>query len=437
MGYIGNDILVGSYVRDIENEIIGKGTSKFGILGNNNTGIALSEKILQRHILSIGAIGSGKSNIMFHIVNELRSHADENDMFIFFDAKGDYYEKFYQDGDMVISNDIEPQKGTVYWNIYEEILETPHKKRDELIREISTGIFKKDIENSSSPIFAMGARDLFSAIISAQVRNSEIDNERWNHKKLVEFLKSATDITLRNLLKPHEDLKWVRNYIKKESPGTTQSFLMHLHQTIYNLFSGAFEEEGYFSIKKAINEKGKKAVFLEYDLSSGYLLEDIYTLLIDISMKEVLGRNANGGRNGRVFFILDEFPLIPKLNYIDNALNFGRSLGVRIVAGLQNFGQVEYRYTNSLANSLFSGFGSIFVFRLLDESSRNIIKGRYGKNKKVYNYISSNSEKGVQDIVEVGDVIEDWDISKLNIGESIAILPEEIPFRFYPKLYEK
>lgn len=437
MGYIGNDILIGSYVKDIENVIIGKGTSTFGILGNNNTGIALSEKILQRHILAIGAIGSGKSNIMFHIVNELRKNANSDDVFIFFDAKGDYYEKFYKEDDMVISNDLNPPKGTVYWNIYEEILATPREKRDELIREIATGIFKNDIEKSSAPIFAIGARDLFAAIISAQVRNAEVNGEVWNHKKLVEFLRTATDVTLRNLLREHEDLKWVRNYIKKESPSTSQNFIIHLNQSVNNIFSGAFGEEGDFSIKRAINQKGGKAVFLEYDLSSGYLLEDIYTLLIDISMKEVLGRNADNGRNGRVFFILDEFPLIPKLNYIDNALNFGRSLGVRIVAGLQNFGQVEYRYTTSLANSLFSGFGSVFAFRLLDESSRNIIKGRYGRNKRVYNYISSNSEKGVQDIVEMGDVIEDWDISRLKIGECIAILPEESPFRFYPKLYEE
>ena len=311
MSFINKKIVDGANVRELEHEVVGTGKgATFGILGANNSGIALHNQLTERHILAIGAIGSGKSNILYHMIDALRENANEDDMFIFFDAKGDYLEEFYREGDYVISNAINSPRGTVYWNIYEEIMATHPEKRDELIKEISTGIFREDIEKSSAPIFALGARDLFAAILSAQIKEIEQGAPMMDHTKMVDFFRKATDVTMRNLLLDHEELKWVRMYIKKENPSQTQSFLVHLYQTVYKIFSGAFEKEGNFSIRKAIKQKNKKAVFLEYDLSAGYILEDIYTLLLDISMKEVLGRDSNGGKNGRVFFVLDEFPLM-------------------------------------------------------------------------------------------------------------------------------
>lgn len=425
-------LLDGQQLSVLENQVIYKGKGNFGVRGANQSGIVLTEQMLQRHILTIGSIGSGKTNLMYHMIKALRDNANEDDVFIFFDAKGDYYSKFYREGDMVIANDVEPPAGTVYWNIYDEIMMTPAEKREEFIREIATSLFKEDIEKSSAPIFAIGARDLFAAILTAQSKKIECDGETWNHEKFIEYLRTATDVTIRNLLLPYKELRWVRYYISKDNAKTSQSFMIHLYQTVYKVFSGAFSKEGSFSMRRAIQEKGKKAVFLEYDLSAGYLLESVYTLLIDTAMKEVLGRSRPGGR---VFFILDEFPLVPKLSYMDNALNFGRSLGIRVIAGLQNVGQVEARYGDAMGSSLLSGFGTVFAFRLFDEESRRFIMNRHGMNKQVRHILSSNTEKGIQDIVMDGRVIEDWHIVQLNIGQCILSLPNGEPYIFYPIEY--
>src|SRR5690606_37867550 len=110
-------------------------------------------------------------------------------------------------------------------------------------------------------------------------------------------------------------LHWVRTYIKKENDAkTNQSFLMHLYQNLFNIFTGAFREPGSFSLTKSIKQRGAKAVFLEYDIASAQTLKPIYTLLLDIAMKNVLGQKEKDVR-GNAYFILDEFPLIPRLNY--------------------------------------------------------------------------------------------------------------------------
>ncbi|MEH7254440.1 type IV secretion system DNA-binding domain-containing protein [Neobacillus niacini] len=433
MSYLQNNVLDGQTLGILEaGTVIGKGKSKVGIRGNQNTGITLHEGLLARHILTLGAIGSGKSNTMYHVIEAVRKTMSDDDVMVVFDAKGDYLEKFYHPGDYVISNSLDPHPGTVNWNIYKDILLTPKEKRQETIREITSALFKEDIENSQAPVFGMGARDILAALLDIQVQEMEAGKKEWNHERLIEYTRDSTDLILRNLFLEYPEHKWVRNYIQKDGGSTTQSFMVHFYQTIYKLFSGSFGKAGDFSIREAVTKKGGKAIFLEYDLASGNVLESVYTVLLDLAMKEVLGRSKSGGN---VYFVLDEFPLIPKLNYMDNALNFGRSLGVKVIAGIQNIGQVEYRYGKSLAGSILSGFGSVFAFRLFDFESRNFVSGRHGKSKKWVSLLSSNFNKGVQDTLIDGHVVEDWDIVKLNIGECVVSLPNGEPFMFYPTEY--
>ncbi|MFC3883450.1 type IV secretory system conjugative DNA transfer family protein [Bacillus songklensis] len=435
MSYLDAKILEGqSLLQLTPGTVMEKGKSDVGILGKDGTGIGMHPGLFSKHILTLGAIGSGKSNTMYHIVRAIRQKMDQNDVIVFFDAKGDYLEEFYEEGDYVISNSLVSPRGLVFWNIYKDILHTPKEKREETIREIASSLFKEDIENSQAPVFGMGARDLLAALLTIHVREIEDGKEQWDHSKLVAFLQSSNDVILRNLFLEHGDLKWVRNYIQKDGGSTTQSFLVHLYQTVYKIFSGAFGKSGDFSIREAVTKKGGKAIFLEYDLSSGNILEPVYTVLLDLAMKEVLGRSKT---DGNVYFILDEFPLIPKLNYMDNALNFGRSLGVKVIAGIQNIGQVKHRYGDSLAYSILSGFGSIFAFRLFDEESRSFVSQRHGAAKRFISFVSTNIHKGTQDLLVDGKVIEDWDITKLNVGECIVSFPQGEPFMFYPVIYER
>ena len=85
-------------------------------------------------------------------------------------------------------------------------------------------------------------------------------------------------------------------------------------------------------MRNAVRGKGGRAIFVEYDLAVGETLAPVYRLLIDQALKEALSRNEN---TGQVYVIADEFKLLPKLQHIDDALNFGRGLGVRVVAGIQ------------------------------------------------------------------------------------------------------
>lgn len=109
---------------------------------------------------------------------------------------------------------------------------------------------------------------------------------------------------------------------------------------------------------------------------------------------------------------------------------------MKVIAGIQNVGQVAGTYTEPLANSLLSGFGTMFAFRLFDENSRRLIGDRHGRNRKQISIMASASYKGMNEQVVDGSAVEDWDITKLGVGQCVVSMSNAEPFRFHPILYK-
>ena len=83
-----------------------------------------------------------------------------------------------------------------------------------------------------------------------------------------------------------------------------------------------------------------------------------------------------------------------------------------------------------MAASVLSAFGTVFAFRLYDGDSRDFVRGRFGKNKKVARFDSNVRSKGINESIIDGYVVEDWDLSSLPVGCCIAALPDHAPVRF-------
>ena len=389
-----------------------------------------NRRLLSSHMLAIGSIGSGKTNLLYHIVKNIIDNISNKDIIIFFDSKGDFLKRFYRLGDYVVGNS---QQYSGYnlakWNVYNELNLVGSISREDAIREISTSLFKKRMDTAKDPTFASGARDIFAAILEAQFRNGE---NNLNNANLRKKIRSIDIKTIKETVDRHNDLRWINIYMHSEGSATTQSFLSPLGSVINDVFSAHFAEEGDFSIRNALQQRGGKSVFLEYDIVNSNLLDSVYTVLLDLASKDALG---NTDREKYVYFILDEFPLIPRLNYIDNLLNFGRSRGARVIAGIQNMNQVRNMYGDSLGTSILSGFSTHLAFRLFDEESRKFVSDRHGKNRKLIRLPYTDATQSGMQEYEQGNVIEDWDMVALQNGECIVSLPDKNPYLFYPTLY--
>jgi type IV secretory pathway TraG/TraD family ATPase VirD4 len=132
---------------------------------------------------------------------------------------------------------------------------------------------------------------------------------------------------------------------------------------------------------------------------------------------------------------------VPNLQHIDDAVNFGRSLGVKFLIGIQNVEQIYEAYSGKgagngrLAKSILSGFSTTVCFRVNDYESRDYIQKLYGKNRKKEAYQSAVPGKGAVENIRDANVVEDWDITSLPLGRAIVGLPGREPFIFQFERY--
>jgi type IV secretory pathway TraG/TraD family ATPase VirD4 len=383
----------------------------------------LSDDLLSKHLLFIGGIGMGKTNGIFQILSQLRSTMTNNDVMVIFDTKGDFYESFYKQGDIVISNDDKATgpHGKDYWNIFEEI--NSGTNTEEEITEIARALFFERSNKSSQPFFPNAARDLFSGIMLCFHRS---EGEKHN-AALRTFLDQTPSSEIRALLHQHPDLRAMTSYIADDRSPQTQGVISELQQHLREIFIGNFKEEGSLSIRQAIRAKQGRLIFVEYDLGIGGMLTPIYQLMLDMAIKEALSRKKS---EGNVWFVIDEFRLIPNLQHIDDGINFGRSMGAKFIIGVQNIEQVFHAYGEAQAHSILSGLSTTVAFRVNDAATRKFIQELLGKNRKKEVFMSSVSSRGIVEQIREANVVEDWEIANMHVGEAIINTPGYEPFRF-------
>lgn len=401
-----------------------------GVFNTEKKAFGLTEEVLSKHILLVGGTGSGKTNLFYHIVKQLTGKMTKDDVMLIFDSKGDFYNKFYTKGDIIIGNSAQYRKASDKWNIYEEIIADgkDYVSVTQNTQEICKSLFSDLVErNSSNPFFPIAARDLLASIIIALIRNGVVPD----NKDIKEYIDSTSLEELRTLLASHKELASVASYIGGKAGSQAQGVLSEMYSVVRDVFTGVFAESGDFSMRKFIRQKGGRVAYIEYDLAIGDVLSPIYTLLFDLALKEALGRTAT---QGNVYLVADELKLLPNLRHLEDGINFGRSLGVKILAGLQSIDQLNANYTNETkAKNAVSGFSSVFAFQQNDFSTREYVSQLMGQNMILESFPEANGSIHYEK--REGHTVEDWDLTSLAVGEAIVKLPSASPFRFKFDLY--
>jgi hypothetical protein len=387
------------------------------------------DKLIETNILLLGGIGSGKTNAMKHLVRQFRDKNGADDVFVFFDAKGDFLKHFYRPGDATISSAPTVDQGGVVWNIFRDLADDPRQRAEEAF-EVASTIFSDELGSAGQNMFfAAAARDVFAGVLELMAA-SQSAGVAWSNKELREKLESSAE-ELRDLFEDSQTLAGTARYL--ESGSAAQSILAFLQLTLRKAFSGVFRERGDFSVRDFVRRRGGRALFIEYDISVGSSLLPVYRVLMDLAMKESLGFGRERLRTTakvpyNFYFVLDEFALLPRLSHVGDGINFGRELGLHFLVATQNVNQVFHGYPGGAGESILSGFGTVLAFRLGDQASRALVQQRYGTNRKQISTYAPVRHEGVRQKVVDGNVIEDWHMSGLDKGQCIALVPQEAPF---------
>ena len=241
----------------------------------------------------------------------------KGDVMIIFDTKGDFYQKFYDaNKDYVIGNSRTYRSQSVSWNVFREITVNGYTEDnlEELYlfsREIAQGFFEEK-QSQQQPFFVNAATEVLTAVLYQAL---------WCN------MDEPVEIKTQNL------------------SNETLSRLFDLWEV--SDFCRFISTNGKFTVQKFVRQKGSHTLFIEYDLAMGSVLSPIYRMLIDLALKESLGREKS---DGNVYLIIDELKLLPKLKHIQDAVNFGRSLGLKVIVGLQSITQLKEAYGDEAMN---------------------------------------------------------------------------------------
>ena len=404
---------------------------------------SIREEHMFRHILLLGGSGYGKTNVinqvMAVVTNRQGTSEGKKDVSIVFDTKGDFerHPGFCKPGDIVIGNSTEYLNRSPAWNVFDEIMIDGEEDQKAVInaKEIAAVLFTGR-GSDSQPFFCNAARDIFSAAMIHFIRSAKRAPGKWrqwlNNADLIRFLRANDATVLRSIFNNYSDLQGVNTYFGDGSSDQSLGVFAELQSMLNDCFIGVFARKPdalhpSFSARSAVRAKQGRKVFIEYDLSQGETLTPIYRLLVDLSLKEALGRNNE--ENDNTFVFLDELKLLPLVSHLEDALNFGRGKRVSIIAGLQSVNQLYAIYGRERGEAILGGFGTLIAMRCIDPESRRYISERLGRNVVGYRY-SSRSQHPV-DREREGFTAEDWDQLDLQTGEAFVSIPSQSePFRF-------
>ena len=216
---IKREVLYGNALE--HNPVCGGGSfiSIPGSFKGSSAKLNIDEDILSKHMMLVGGTGCGKSNVFYHIIKQLQNRVTKDDVVIIFDTKGDYYNRFGKDSDLVIGNSKEYREKSVKWNIFREIVADGWEKEnlESNAQEISWAVFRESIERSKDPFFPNAARDLFSSIllcmIYAGVNDKDYRNACLYNSELKKAFNTSDIFDIKSLVESNPDFASVTSYI--------------------------------------------------------------------------------------------------------------------------------------------------------------------------------------------------------------------------------
>lgn len=351
-----------------------------------------------KHTLIIGRPGVGKTVCLSQILEKIIARGDR---VIVHDFKGDYLQKFYRPGVDIIFNPLD--KRSVYWNFFDEITSPID------VDAIGYALIPDAKGAGQDPFWHNAARDVFTGMINYLYRSN-----LKNYRELFKLSTSPSTEIARKLLATTGSEAGSVTIADPESKQTGS--IMSVLTQYTKIFGYMHDKEGdRFSIKSWLNNPKAGNIYITNYSDLQNTLAPILALMVDLFSRKLLSLPEDIHR--RIFFILDEFGMLQKLQSIVPILTQSRSKGGAVFIGIQDVGQIDKTYGREHRQSIVNACGSSAVFSVADSDTAKTLSDKYGE------YISQETY-----ITQSMGVADNRDGISLNTqkNKELLILPSEI-----------
>ncbi|MGB9128413.1 MAG: type IV secretion system DNA-binding domain-containing protein [Thiobacillus sp.] len=323
-----------------------------------------------RHFLIFGGVGSGKTQTLLPL---MRAARERGDRMIVFDFKGDFTPDFPSCTALHNGQEIE----------VEDMIFAPWDSRSALwavARDVDTLAAAREFAarmivepGSGSPMWANASRQvLVACLVELQVSKPG----RWGFADLVAGLTRPVD-QLTEAARRYfpEAVKALGDGQQNVTTAGIQINLMSYLSVIFDL-ARAWPRPGIFSIRDWLTETGArrvKTVILQHDGQFESLARAFNGAVIGLAGQLIKSKLVGESKKRKLWFFLDEFPELGKVETILSLAAVGRSKGIRIVIVLQDIAQNKKIYGAELSEALLSMVGTHIVTRVSPGETANFI----------------------------------------------------------------
>ncbi|OGU05369.1 MAG: hypothetical protein A2X82_09055 [Geobacteraceae bacterium GWC2_55_20] len=314
--------------------------------------------------IAVGRPQQGKSTVIKSCIDQ---HRNENvGRHIILDTKLDFLSSHFRPGDLLFAPAVDGR--TVRWNIFSDVV-SPSQ-----IPSISAALIP---ENKSDSIWPIAARLILEGVIIHCLQN----NKRSN-KQLYEIC-TLPVADLYKILKETEGAEQGAGILS--NPETPTAFSAYFNVQAYlRPLAILARLDGDFSIRKWLKES-KNDLFLVASPDVLPAIKPLLTLFLSTLLEAHKGLPDD--RERRLWYILDELAVLPKIPGLSAALNFGPSKGLCATIGVQSYQQLDEIYGRPDRESIVSSAGSHIFFSvgspaMADEASKIIGSAEYLENRQ-------------------------------------------------------
>jgi type IV conjugative transfer system coupling protein TraD len=390
-------------------------------------GVPIPLSKMTRNILFTGAMGTGKSQALLHMLDRARKL---NKKCVVYDKTGEFTEYYYRPGKDFILNPLDARCAA--WSVFNDVT-------DDFDFAMIATYFVPENKNSSDPIWDNAARLLLEDIL-------RIEYHKGAGRSMRGVSESIMKLTLEDLAKLLRANKAMASgTINEKNERGSESVRLTLSTSpalrYFQYLPEPTPENPSFSMRDWSKVQDDSWVFITSSSTQHEAIKPFATVWIETALVGFMEARPDPRLKAMIF--LDELASLQKMKALEMALVEARKFGICSILGLQNIAQMDITYGQDMAKVLFSNCQTKLILRVTDESTTKRYAESLGK-EDVEEKSESNSfgEEATRDGVNIAtrrnerEVVTASEISTLPDMTGYLQLPGDYPISLVKILYK-
>lgn len=345
--------------------------------------------------LIIGSSGTGKTQFLWKFLRGIEREKAPMQKVLIHDFKGDFTAHYGASEDIKLFSFIDRRAES--WDFIGDIFNftaNPDIEFQQIAQTLIPPSKKEDFWNQ-------GARQILTGCLWYLLKKDKRVNREF--KKLV----NLPGDYLFNALNSVREARKYAGRLKGIGDGDRTALSFHqTFQTTLSNFTSVLPDEGNFTINQFLDEEGDGFLILQNHPKYKEALSTCLALAFQTAIRKILSqedveRTDKGQTDRQYWFFIDEFYTLGYMPSIGEALTNGRSKGICLLIGIQDFKSVELTYERAFSGQLRNNLNSWYIFRVNEPEDARTISQFLGEREeyRIKKTTTRGSHSGGQSIL--------------------------------------